>query len=85
MGRLLVLAIVVVVLIWLLRRATDDGDDARAGRDADRGRRGDAGGGGGQLVRCAACGLHLPAGEARRVRGRYYCSDEHARRAAGEA
>ncbi len=77
MGRLLVLAIVVVVLIWLLRRATDDGDDARAGRDA--------GGGAGQLVRCAACGLHLPAGEARRVRGRYYCSDEHARRAAGEA
>lgn len=30
------------------------------------------------MVACDHCGLHLPAGEAHRDAGRYYCSETHA-------
>ncbi len=69
MGRLLLLALAVLVLVWLVRRAL-------AARRADGARR-DAQGG--ELVRCAHCGVHLPRAEARAELGRDYCSEEHAR------
>jgi len=34
---------------------------------------------GGELVRCAHCGVHLPRSEARQAAGALYCSEEHAR------
>lgn len=32
------------------------------------------------MVRCEACGVHLPRGEGLTVRGQFYCSVEHQRR-----
>jgi len=69
MGRLVLLALAVLVLVWLVRRALGA-------------RRKDApprAGPSGELVRCAHCGVHLPRGEARTADGRDYCSEEHAR------
>jgi uncharacterized protein len=70
MGRLVVLVLLVVVAVWLVRRAL-----ARAGREADRAARGAPD----ELVRCAHCGIHLPRAEARAAGATLYCSDEHAR------
>ena len=71
MGRLIVLVALVVVAVWLVRRAL------RAPRgEADVRKRAEAAG---QLVRCAHCGMHLPRSEACEAGGLLYCSDEHAR------
>jgi uncharacterized protein len=70
MGRLLVLAAIVLFGVWLARRALARGDSegrpppARAAED---------------LVRCAHCGVLLPRAEAREAGGATYCNDEHAR------
>jgi uncharacterized protein len=69
MGRLILLALAVVVLVWLVRRAIAARRPEAAPRDAQ----------GGELVRCAHCGVHLPRGEARALDGHDYCSEEHAR------
>jgi uncharacterized protein len=70
MGRLIVLVLLVVVAVWLIRRAlrrpVSPDDASRAGKA-------------GELVSCARCGLHLPRGEARTAGGELYCSEEHAR------
>jgi uncharacterized protein len=69
MGRLILLALAMVILVWLVRRAIA----GRAGRDRpDPGAPGD-------LVACAQCGMHLPRAEARSAAGGQYCSEEHAR------
>jgi uncharacterized protein len=65
MGRLILLALVVLAAVWLVRRALRE-------REPPPGPPGD-------LVACAHCGVHLPAGEARRAEGLPYCSEEHAR------
>jgi len=71
MGRLIFIAIIVVLAVWLLRRALAGprrGDDAGGGpRDAFQG----------DLVSCAHCGVNLPKHEARSAGGRSYCSEEH--------
>ena len=78
MGRLLLLAVIIVLAVWLVRRALADGarkqDSPPAGTPP-------AGSGKmhGDLVMCAHCGTHLPRAEARAVGERLYCSDEHAR------
>jgi uncharacterized protein len=71
MGRILLVALAVVILVWLLRRALGSRD-------------GHAGGKGegappleGDLVACAHCGVNLPKIEARSAGGRYFCSEEH--------
>ncbi|HEX9183986.1 MAG TPA: PP0621 family protein [Burkholderiales bacterium] len=69
MGRLVLLALAVVVLVWLVRRAFAARRPDGAPRDAE----------GGALVRCAHCGMHLPRAEAHAAGGRDYCSEEHAR------
>jgi uncharacterized protein len=69
MGRLVLLAHAVRVLVWLVRRALGT-------RRADAPPREGASG---ELVRCAHCDVHLPRGEARVAPGGEYCSEEHAR------
>jgi uncharacterized protein len=71
MGRLLVLVLLVVLAVWLIRRAlrahgrsTDVSEQARTTEE---------------LVRCAHCGVLLPRAEARASSGVLYCCEEHAR------
>ncbi|HZN86168.1 MAG TPA: PP0621 family protein [Burkholderiales bacterium] len=67
--RLILLALAVLALAWLVRRAL-------------RARRADAappGGAPGELVACAHCGVNLPRAEARAAAQGLYCSEEHAR------
>jgi uncharacterized protein len=70
MGRLLVLVLLAIVVVWLVRRALRTGQ-----RDAAQGKPPVPG----ELVRCAHCGLYVPRGEARAAGSRAYCSEEHAR------
>jgi uncharacterized protein len=66
--RLVVLIMLIVLAVWLIRRAF------RATRPPPQPPpiRGD-------LVACARCGMHLPRNEAREAGGRLYCGEEHAR------
>jgi uncharacterized protein len=73
-GRLLVLVILIVVAVWLVRRALRrmaDKDRPSAAHLPD------------ELVRCAHCGVLLPRGEARQAAGALYCGDEHATKGPG--
>ncbi len=67
MGRLILIVLVVLLVLWLLRRALAAGKR----RDAP------SEGGAPELVSCAHCGVNLPKGEARSAGGRHYCSEEH--------
>lgn len=75
MGRLILLALAVLALVWLARRALP-------GRQAppDTAQKPDVPA---ELVACAHCGVLLPRAEARASTateaGLHYCSDEHAR------
>ena len=70
MARFVVLVALVLVAVWLLRRALRRLDGGEAGGERAPG----------ELVSCAHCGMHLPRPEARAAAdGRLYCSDEHAR------
>jgi uncharacterized protein len=69
MGRLLLLALAVVILVWLVRRALR----ARAA-DAPRAPAAAA-----DLVACAHCGVLVPRAEAREAQGASYCGEAHAR------
>jgi uncharacterized protein len=69
MGRLLLLALAVLVLVWLVRRAL------RA-RHEDAPRVPDSAG---ELVACAHCGVLVPRAEAREAGGGLYCGEAHAR------
>ena len=71
MGRLLVLIALVVLAVWLVRRALR-GPVARHKPPVP-----------GELVACARCGVHLPRAEAREADGELYCGEEHARLGAG--
>lgn len=72
MGRFLLLVVVVVLAVWLVRRALLRGKgDAGTPRPPAAGQ--------GDLVKCANCGTHLPRAEARPAGEFLYCSDEHAR------
>jgi len=75
MGRLIVLILVVVLAVWLIRRAL------RASRTGGVVQK--EGPVQQDLVSCARCGVHLPRGEAREADGRLYCGEEHARLGAG--
>jgi uncharacterized protein len=69
MGRLILLALAVLILVWLIRRAfAGQKGDAPVVRGAP-----------GELVACAHCGVLVPRTEAREAAGDQYCNDEHAR------
>ena len=77
MGRFLFLVLLVVAVVWLVKRAlrapARDGEiERKPPVEAD-------------LVSCARCGVHLPRGEAREAQGALYCSEEHARLGRGGA
>jgi len=65
MGKLIVLALLVGIAIWLIRRALAP---PRQKPPVE-----------GELIACARCGMHLPRSEARRAGERLYCSEDHAR------
>jgi uncharacterized protein len=76
MLKFLVVLLVVGVGVWsLLSRLRGPRDD-QAGRGRPTGRAGPAPQ---QMVECANCGLHLPAGDALAEGSRLYCSDAHRR------
>ena len=70
MGKLIVLVLLVVVAVWLLRRALRSGE--RQDFEAKPPVHGD-------LVSCAADARRNARSEARTAGERLYCSDEHAR------
>jgi uncharacterized protein len=74
MGRLFVLLVLVLIGVWLVRRALAraDGPPEPPARPRSVAEPQD-------LVGCAQCGMLLPRGEARTSGGAAYCSDEHAR------
>jgi uncharacterized protein len=78
MGRLLVLVVLVVVAVWLIRRAL-----RAAARNPDAsspaGKADSSGNKSEDLVRCANCGVLLPRAEAHLTGGALYCTEEHAR------
>jgi uncharacterized protein len=68
--RLVVLVLIVVLAVWLIRRALrgpSAGPDQASGQPDD------------ELVSCARCGLHMPRAEAKLRDGALFCSEEHAR------
>jgi len=69
MGRLILLGLAVLILVWMVRRAFGPRQGGAPG----------APGAPGELVACAHCGVHLPRAEARSAPGGNYCSEEHAR------
>jgi uncharacterized protein len=80
MTRLIVIIVVVIAVIWLLRRAIAGPGGAKPGAKPAA----DAGEQKGELVACAHCGVNLPKAEAYAARGvlpsdggRFYCSEEH--------
>jgi uncharacterized protein len=72
MGRLLVLIALIVLALWLVRRALKP-PKPRADVPQKKAIEG-------ELVACAHCGLNLPRGEALPAGDALYCSEEHARR-----
>jgi uncharacterized protein len=75
MGKLLVLILLVVLGVWLVRRALRAANppDPAQGKPLQQ-----------DLVACARCGVHLPRSEARLADGKLYCGEEHARLGAGK-
>ena len=69
MGRLILIVLIVLLVLWLLRRALAAGKR----KDAP----GADGGPAPELVSCAHCGVNLPRSEARSAGGRHFCSEEH--------
>jgi uncharacterized protein len=70
MGRFLILVLLVLVAIWLVKRALRSSGGSRPAQKPPLH---------GDLVTCARCGLNLPRTEARESQGALYCSEEHAR------
>lgn len=69
MGKLILLALVVLVVYWVMRgyrRSLDrrDEDEAPALES---------------MVRCARCGVHVPRSESFEGDGAVFCSEEHRR------
>jgi uncharacterized protein len=69
--RLIVLIVLVVLAVWLVRRALRGPAPAQTKPAKEQP---------GELIRCAHCGLHLPRAEARQAQGALFCSEDHARR-----
>jgi len=71
MGRLLVIIVIVVLAVWLIRKAIRKSQGEVEVRQKPSLE--------GDLVACAHCGVNLPREEARTVGADLYCSEAHAR------
>jgi len=69
MGRLLLLALAVLILVWLVRRALRARQEGAPRAPAATA----------ELVACAHCGVLVPRAEAREADGGLYCGEAHAR------
>ena len=69
MGRLIVLILLVVLAVWLIRRAFRASSKTVQKQGPIQQ----------DLISCARCGVHLPRSEAREAAGQLYCGEEHAR------
>jgi uncharacterized protein len=69
MGKLILLAFVVLVVYWVMRgyRRSLDRKDAGEPPALE------------SMVRCAQCGVHVPRSESVEGDGAFYCSEEHRR------
>ena len=74
MGKLFVLILLVVLAVWLIRRALRAAHPRKPAEKSPLQQ---------DLVRCARCGVHLPRSEARQADGLLFCGEEHARLGAG--
>ena len=75
MGRMILIAVAVLLLVWLVRRALGEArrrEGKGTGRDTGQAPPS-------ELVSCAHCGVLLPRAEAQGTDGAQYCSAEHAR------
>jgi len=68
MSKLLLLVLIGVALYFIFARAGRSRADGKAAPSR-----------GGNMIRCAHCGLHIPAEEGVVVDGEPYCCDEHRR------
>jgi len=76
MGKLIALILLVVLAVWLIRRAlraSKPGEPVKKEASLQQ-----------DLVRCARCGVHLPRAEAHLAGGLTYCGEDHARLGAGK-
>ena len=69
MGKLILIALVLVVAWWALRSYLRSGAREEPPRSAAPE----------DMVRCAHCGVHLPRSESHASDGRFFCSEEHLR------
>ena len=70
MGRIVILVVLVVIAVWLVRRALlPAAKKDSSGKPPLQG----------DLVACARCGLNLPRAEAHEAGGALFCGDEHAK------
>ena len=75
--KFVVVVLAVVLLAWLMFGRRRGGGDAAAPPPRQRGAKPEAVEG---MVRCAHCGVHLPASEAVATGALHYCSDAHRER-----
>lgn len=82
MTKLLVVLVVVAVALWALlsrnRRPVRPGEAEARPRAQDAAKAPASPASAQDMVRCAHCGLHLPAADAVQAGGRPYCGAEHA-------
>jgi uncharacterized protein len=76
MAKLLVVLLVVAVALWALLSRTRG--TRRKTEEPRRPQPSDGAGAAQDMVRCARCGVHLPASDAVQAGGRSYCGAEHA-------
>lgn len=69
MGKIILLAIAVWLLITILKRYRNSVQADRKPASSDE-----------NMVRCAHCGVHLPTSDSILVEQRHYCSLEHSQR-----
>ena len=75
MAKVLLLLAVGIVVYLIVSRMRREGETPRGPQRPPAAT--PALGGGVDMVRCAAWGVHLPRSESFTSRGRFYCSDEH--------
>lgn len=76
MVKYLVLIVGALLIYWIVRAGL-----RRRSRDARQSQAQPQGSAASEdMVRCVACGIHLPRGESLTVRGQFYCCADHQRR-----